>query len=197
MKHKLIIYIFTFFLVFSIFASLLPYPIFSRYTNITSQNAYEINNFKETEQKNHVNENSKILSFGWFNCMDNIFEINCIKELIDLETEESYFIVRTGGINHADIEPAKQEDLNTMYAIYQTWQWTRKPVLLKLNETTYVPASLSIYPHGFFELEHNFLGHFCLHFKNSKTHGTNRIDEEHQKTIKEAIILGQEYLKKI
>ena len=42
-------------------------------------------------------------------------------------------------------------------------------------------------PHGAQDITNNgYEGQFCLHFVNSKTHGTNRVDEDHQNAINTA-----------
>ena len=38
-------------------------------------------------------------------------------------------------------------------------------------------------PHGTSTIDNDFGGHFCIHFKNSKTHGTDRVDPDHQKCV--------------
>ena len=42
-------------------------------------------------------------------------------------------------------------------------------------------------PHGFSLInENNMDGHTCIHFLNSRTHGTDRVDEAHQAAVAEA-----------
>ena len=41
-------------------------------------------------------------------------------------------------------------------------------------------------PHGTTTISNNFDGHFCIHFKNSKTHGTDKVDSEHQNCVNKA-----------
>ena len=43
-------------------------------------------------------------------------------------------------------------------------------------------------PHGTCAItNNNFDGHFCIHFYNSRTHGTNRVDEAHQNCVARAM----------
>ena len=42
-------------------------------------------------------------------------------------------------------------------------------------------------PHGTSTLNNNFDGHFCIHFYNSRTHGTDRVDEDHQNAVARAM----------
>ena len=38
-------------------------------------------------------------------------------------------------------------------------------------------------PHGFSLIDNGEGGHTCIHFLNSKTHGTKRVDEAHQECV--------------
>ena len=163
MQKKLVVYIFIFFLSASVFASLFPYPIFSPYTNVTKSNMFEISNFKETEVNSQTESGIKTLLVDW-NIADALIEQEKIYRLIDLHSGESILIERIGGIEHADIE--------TVY--------------LQLSDNVYLSASMSAYPHGDSKLNSNLDGHICLHFLNSKTHGSKKVDIAHQKAIKEA-----------
>ncbi len=164
-----------FLLVMAFFSSILPYPIFSNYTNISAKEATEINNYHECEIKNETDNSIKILSLEWKDIL-HLLPLNF--EIIDLESEQTLQATLLGGTNHADI----QLDEN-IYSL----SWQRHPVLIKLTESAYLPASLASYPHGFER-------HYCLHFKGSKTHGTREEDPAHQSCIKKAQTLGKNYL---
>ena len=183
MQKQFVLYIFIFFISACILSAIFPYPIFSKYTNITENEAIKISNFKETELENIFSIKPKILEIEF--C-----EINYILpekfELIDISTEEILITTRIGGKNHADISFDKR-NLETLHNICVNWSWETRPVLIKLNETAYLPASITCYPHG-------YNNHFCLHFKDSKTDGTQKISEKHQQTIAEAIRLGKKII---
>lgn len=166
-----------FILVVAIFSSILPYPIFSNYTNINAKEATEINNYHECEIKNETDDSIKILSFEW---EDIIHLLPSKFEIIDLESEISMQGTFLGGTNHADIKLDENIYLPS---------WECHPVLVKLTESAYLPASLLAYPHG-------FENHLCLHFEGSKTHGTRKVDSTHQTCIKKAQAIGQDYLNK-
>lgn len=198
MKHNTLMFIIVFLLVASTFACLLPYPFFSDYTNITKQNAYEINNHYETELNSQTMQKTTVLNLSWFSAVDAILPNETEFEILDIKTESSFFVIRTGGKNHADIETINNTNTEILHEIFANdWSWERRPVLVKLNENCYIPASLSGYPHGHSETENGACGHFCLHFKGSKTHGTNRPDSEHQKCIKSAEKSAKSFLTKI
>ncbi|MBE7076128.1 MAG: hypothetical protein E7375_03600 [Clostridiales bacterium] len=179
MQRKLF-YIVIFILAVGIFSSIMPYPVFSNYTNITEKDMYYINNYNEAELQNINSQKTKLLNID-FSVVDNLFPIDSTFELIDIKTLQSFMVKRIGGKNHLDVEVQDQKLVDT---IYPTQTWTRTPILAKLNDYTYVAASLSPYPHGYSSEKSQ--GHLCLHFKNSKTDGTNKIDPYHKKAIEKA-----------
>ena len=195
MKQTTLIFVMIFTLTALIFSCLFPYPIFSNYNNITQSNAYDINNYQETELQNRSVQKAKILCLDWSQT-DNLIPQECEFEVVDLQSGQSFMAVRTGGENHADIEPKDETDVQILKQI-TPWTWTRRPVLVKVNDFAYLPASLALYPHGFCQTQKSINGHLCLHFKNSKTHGTNRPDEEHQKCVERATELGENYLQSL
>ncbi|MDE6583077.1 MAG: hypothetical protein K2K31_00285 [Clostridia bacterium] len=190
-----IFYVMVFVVAMAMFSMILPYPVLSNQTNLTKQQVFEINNHFETELQNTSNQSPKILDLDW-HYIDSILSLDSEFAIIDLTTEASFYVQRTGGTNHADIEVQNKDNSEILSNICQDFSWERRPVLVVLNDNAYLPASLCIYPHGF--SENNIMnGHLCLHFKNSKTHGTNKIDEKHQKTIKNAEKIGKNYIKNI
>lgn len=192
MKQTTLIFVMIFTLTALIFSCFFPYPIFSNYNNITQSNAYDINNYQETEFQSQNSQTAKIINLEW-NQADNLIPQDSEFEIVDLQSGQSFIAMRTGGENHADIEPKSETDVQLLKQ-FTTWTWTRRPVLVKLNDFAYLPASLAPYPHGFCQMQTSINGHMCLHFKNSKTHGTNRQDEQHQKCVQKATTLGEKYL---
>lgn len=197
MKYRCLLIVFIFLLTAMMFASLFPYPIFSNYTNITKNEAYEINNYQETElQINDADTPPQILNLDWQKEIKYLLEENKVYAVIDLDTQIQFYIKIIDKHHHADIEPNSMQDFEIMQNLAEnSWTWRRRPVLLKYNQTTYIPASLALYPHGYSESKTS--GHFCLHFKNSKTNQTNQIDDFHQNTIKIATKQGKKYIKNL
>lgn len=185
MQRKMVVYLFVFLFSMGIFAGLFPYPIFSSYTNVTGKNIYDINNTFETELLVQKNAEPKILSVDW-KIMDSLMEIGKEYKLVDLESGIEILVQRTGGIGHAEIETVDKNNTLLLKEIFGELSWERRPVFLLLNDNTFVCASLSGYPHGENILKNDLGGHLCLHFKNSKMHGTNLVDPSHQKAIKKA-----------
>ena len=93
MKHKSLLIIFIFTVTAGLFASLFPYPIFSNYTNITKNEAYQINNHHETElQKQETEHSPQILNLDWQNGICSLLEEDAVYKLIDLKTQTQFYI---------------------------------------------------------------------------------------------------------
>jgi len=153
---------------------------------------------------------NKIEVLDWFTSAIKVFARGSIAEVIDVRTGKSFNIKRTYGGNHADCETLTKEDTKIMKEIWGgTFNWSRRPVIIKINGR-FLAASMAGMPHAGLDSKpanavvsgrsggygrgtnldtvknNNMDGHFDVHFKNSRTHGTNRVDAAHQKAIKEA-----------
>ena len=172
MNKKFVFYLLIFILSALSLAAIFPYPITSNYTNINEIDAYKINNYNETELTPLNQSEKKLLDLD-FEAISVLLPTQF--EIIDIESKETYLAQKIGIKNHVEIimdENSKETLLETI----GNFSWKRRPVLVKLNSNAFLPASLACYPHGYKE-------HFCLHFKNSKTHGTKKYDHYHQKNI--------------
>ena len=112
--------------------------------------------------------------------------------VVDVRTGYTFRAIRTGGSLHADTEPATRVDTNIMFqAIGSKWSWARRPVWIVYNGVR-MAASMNCQPHGFETIGGNDMtGQFCIHFVDSKTHGSNKVDADHQSCIDEAYRAGQ------
>lgn len=183
-----------------VFSSLLPYPVFSKYTNITKSDMYTLNNFYESEREILSPEKKVSLSnLNWFDTVNTMFKTYQKTRVIDMETGLEYYVYRNGGHNHADVEPIDEKNTQIFKQIYGgVWSWARRPAYVELGEGNFVAASINGYPHGKSYVPDNGMdGHTCIHFLMSKTHGTNRVDEGHQAAIEKAMKNGKEILKTI
>jgi peptidoglycan hydrolase-like protein with peptidoglycan-binding domain len=146
----------------------------------------------------------------WFGKAENFFKIGKTAEVIDIETGLSFEIKRTYGYNHADCETLTADDTKIMKEIYGgEWSWNRRAVIVTVDGVN-IAASMAGMPHAGLDRyaknkrissrsggygagsnldavkDNNMDGVFDLHFYKSKTHGTNRVDENHQKAVKKA-----------
>ncbi|PKM78210.1 MAG: hypothetical protein CVU90_02770 [Firmicutes bacterium HGW-Firmicutes-15] len=123
------------------------------------------------------------------------FPKNAEATVIDVDSQLSFRVQRRGGYNHVDVQPLTSADSATMKKIYNgNWTWKRKAVVIKLDNGQMIAASMNGMPHGQGAISGNdFNGHFCIHFKNSKTHGSKKVDMAHQLMIwKAANVLDQQ-----
>ena len=102
----------------------------------------------------------------------------------DVKTGKTFDVVRWSGYNHIDAEPRTAEDTATMKSIYGgEWSWSRRAILILYNGHVYA-ASMNGMPHGTTTISsNNFDGHFCIHFKNSRTHESDKVDPDHQAAV--------------
>lgn len=104
----------------------------------------------------------------------------------DVKTGKTFTCRRWSGANHIDVEPATSSDAKTIKSIYGgEWSWKRRAILVKYNGHVYA-ASMNGMPHGTSTINNGFDGHFCIHFKNSKTHETKKVDPDHQAAVQSA-----------
>ncbi|MCL1965064.1 MAG: peptidoglycan-binding protein [Firmicutes bacterium] len=91
------------------------------------------------------------------------------------------------GASHMDAEPLTKEDTAKLKKIYGgSWSWNRRPILILCSGRVFA-ASMNGMPHGEQSIyDNDFDGQFCIHFLNSKTHGTAKVDSDHQACINEA-----------
>lgn len=105
----------------------------------------------------------------------------------DVYTGKTFNAVRWSGASHMDTQPATKEDTAILKAIYGgSWSWDRRPILVQYNGHVYA-ASMNGMPHGTSTIDNGFDGHFCIHFTGSKTHGTDKVDSDHQSCVKTAL----------
>ena len=125
----------------------------------------------------------------WTSGIQQIFPRGATAVVTDVETGLSYRVGRYGGTNHADVQPLTAEDTAVMKKIYGgVWSWNRRAVWVSVGGKRYA-ASINGMPHGSGSItNNNFPGHSCIHFTNSRTHGSNVIDAQHQAAIKRAVV---------
>lgn len=146
----------------------------------------------------------------WFGGAENILKKGDIAEVYDIWTGRTFKIKRTYGYNHADCETLTAEDTKIMKSIYGgNWSWSRRPIIITVNGRK-LAASMAGMPHAGVESApantyvsgrsggygrgdnldavkgNNMSGVFDIHFLNSRTHGTNKVDSNHQNAVKEA-----------
>ena len=118
-------------------------------------------------------------------------------KIYDVKTGIVWWAHRWAGANHADIEPLSASDTARLCQIYGVSKasdiasknlWQRRPCLITIGTHTYA-CSLYGVPHNYGAGDisnNNMNGQICLHFTNSKTHTSKKVDSYHKAAIEYA-----------
>ena len=90
---------------------ILPYPLVSKYTNLTSKDVYNTRYLRVSEE--HIYSPSSPVSvsnLNWFDTVNTMFKTYQKTRVIDIKSGLTYYVYRNGGHNHADVEPINQEN---------------------------------------------------------------------------------------
>ncbi|WBW98410.1 hypothetical protein [Oceanirhabdus sp. W0125-5] len=154
--------------------------------------------------------NTSTLDWTWFGTVKNKLSNGSNIKVLDINSGTTFNARKTYGSNHADVETLTKGDTATLKSIIGgSWSWTRRPVVVFFDGYA-IPASMAAYPHagndgakataytswrsggygGGQNLDavknNNMHGHIDIHFKGSKTHGSNRVNADHQNAVKKA-----------
>lgn len=124
----------------------------------------------------------------WFKNGSSTIPKNAVFEVMDCKSSKKFTMKRWSGGNHIDAEPKTADDTAVLKEIYGgDWSWKRRSILVKYNGHVYA-ASMNGMPHEDDTIGNNdFDGHICIHFTGSKTHGSDKVDTEHQNCVKKAL----------
>ena len=130
---------------------------------------------------------SKVVKMNWYNGGSNVLRKGKYGYIYDIDTGVSLKIKRMGGHNHADVEPASATDTAKLLRVAKgKFSWDSHAVILSANGK-YVACGINTLPHGDQTIHNNnYNGQFCLHMTGSKTHGSDKENSEHQKSINRA-----------
>lgn len=144
----------------------------------------------------------------WFTTVQYIYKRGSVAKVTDVYTGKVFYMKRTGGSYHADVEPVTAQDTATMFSCYGgTWSWTRRPIIVEIDGLR-IAASMNGMPHAGVESQpggayvsnrtggygygkngdyvkgNNMSGQTCIHFYNSKTHVGNKVDPSHAACVR-------------
>ena len=125
----------------------------------------------------------------WFKDGVDTFPRKAIIQIKDCQTGLIFNAQVLYGSNHLDVEPLTAADTQILLEINGgvDFSYRRRPMLVKYDGHVYA-ASIYSEPHGDETItDNNFDGQFCLHFYGSKTHGTDRVDEDHKECEERAL----------
>lgn len=123
----------------------------------------------------------------WATEVDPAFALNDSAVLTDVVTGKQFSVVRTGGVNHAEVEPQTAEDAAKFLEIFGgEANWSKRAVTVQLGAKR-VAASLQGMPHGADGLPGNSVtGGCCLYFYGSKSDVLGFTDVEHDEAVRRA-----------
>lgn len=130
--------------------------------------------------------------------IQSVWRNGTVATVTDVSTKLSFQAKRWAGAYHADVEPLTSADTAIMCRIYgvKTAQeiadknlWQRRPVWVTVGGRSFAASIYGVphnYPQGDTIADNDFSGQFCVHFINSKTHSTLRVDAQHMNAINTA-----------
>jgi len=123
----------------------------------------------------------------WFSYVDKRFEAGDVITVYAIDSGITFQVKRLGGSKHADVEPLTADDSLKFQAAHGgTFNWARMAVIVEIDGEL-IAASMNGQPHGVSTIsDNNFNGHCCMHFLNSRTHGTNSVCSDHQAMVMRA-----------
>lgn len=175
---------------------------------IAKPSAYTLmyNTTYENTELNFENELLKAQVIDWEKANTLIKKGETFK-VIDPKTKTTINLKRTGGHNHMDVETLTKADTDKLKMVWGGFSWEKKGmVLVTENGNSYI-VSMHSMPHagtdskpggttvkfrsqGYgsgtnwdFVKDNGMNGHICIHFKGSKTHGTQKVVYKHQYEI--------------
>ena len=115
-----------------------------------------------------------------------------VARVTDVRSGVSWNFKRWAGSKHADVEPLTATDTALMTQAYGgKIDYIRHPLWVELDGRVFA-ASLYGEPHSTDTIsDNNFRGQCCIHFVNSRTHDSDRVDADHQAAIREAYNAAQ------
>lgn len=124
------------------------------------------------------------VKLDWYNGGSNVVSRGGYFYIYDILSSQVIRVKRSGGTNHMDIEPANSSETAKLKSAYGgSWSWDSHPVIL-ISGTTCVAAAINGMPHdGNDTLNNGMDGVICLHLSNSRTHGSDAVNENHQEAI--------------
>ena len=119
-------------------------------------------------------------------------------KVYDVKTGIVWWAHRWAGGLHVDAEPLTASDtarlckcygVTTSSEITSSRHWQRRPLLVTIGTRTFACSLYGVphnYPEGDTISTNEFKGQVCIHFTNSKTHNSRKVDSGHEEAIQYA-----------
>ena len=119
-------------------------------------------------------------------------------KVYDVKTGIVWWAHRWAGGSHVDAEPLTAADtarlcktygVTTSQEIKDKNLYERRPLLVTIGTRTFACSMYGVphnYPEGDTISNNDFRGQVCIHFTNSKTHNSNKVDKDHEAAIQYA-----------
>jgi peptidoglycan hydrolase-like protein with peptidoglycan-binding domain len=148
-------------------------------------------------------------ALDWFKEVKYIWDRGEVAVVTDVNTGKSFEVKRTYGTNHADVEPLTKEDTKIIKEIWGGFTWERRAVVVQVKGYT-IAGSMTAMPHAGVDsvaankyVRNRSAGYgrginldavkgngssgvMDIHFKNSRTHTTNRKQSSQQNMVNKA-----------
>ena len=148
-------------------------------------------------------------ALDWWTKVQYIFPRGADALVTDVDTGKSFYVRRTFGTNHADIESLTKQDTEVIKSIWNGFSWERRAVVVSIGGHK-IAGSMTAMPHAGVDsapglatvnnrsggygrgtnldlIKNNGIdGHMDIHFLNSRTHGTNVVQKVHQDAVQKA-----------
>ena len=129
------------------------------------------------------------MALDWYNVGFDLINANKNITIYDVNTGITWSARYINGKNHADIIPASQADAVKINEGKITGSYVRRPVIVTIAGTKYAGSMYAV-GHGETSYASYFKGVMCIHFTGSQTHGSQKVDSDHQKAIQDALNSG-------
>jgi len=120
--------------------------------------------------------------YDWYKIVEPAFPVGAQATITDYNTGLTYTVERTGGTNHADVQPVNQASFNNLYSSFGNGiSWEKRAVIVEIGDMR-IAASIFGYPNKNDVLKNGLSkGSYCLYFSGSKSDiGAGLIDTEHE-----------------
>lgn len=129
-------------------------------------------------------------TLDWFGAQGQaLLTANPSLTIYDVTSGVTWSAKYINGKNHADIIPASAVEASKLTTANIIGSYVRRPVIVSVNGEKYAGSMYAV-GHGETSYCDYFKGVMCIHFTGSMTHGSAKVDDDHQSAIQSALTSG-------